>query len=79
MKYVIAVARSVAEQRRIEAQGVADYNQIVAASLTPPMLELDCIQELNRLAASNNAKTVVMGPGAGGTPVLLSIPTTTSR
>jgi regulator of protease activity HflC (stomatin/prohibitin superfamily) len=79
MKYVIAVARSVAEQRRIEAQGVADYNQIVAASLTPPMLEFDRIQELNRLAASNNAKTVVMGPGAGGTPVLLSTPTAASR
>jgi regulator of protease activity HflC (stomatin/prohibitin superfamily) len=79
MKYVIAVARSVAEQRRIEAQGVADYNQIVAASLTPPMLEFDRIQELNHLAASNNAKTVVIGPGAGGTPVLLSTPTATSR
>jgi hypothetical protein len=38
------------------------------------MLEFDRIQELNRLAASNNAKTVVIGPGAGGTPVLLSTP-----
>ncbi len=79
MKYVIAVAKSVAEQHRIEAQGIADYNQIVAASLTSPMLEFDRIQELNRLAASSNAKTVVMGPGAGGTPVLLSTPTAAAR
>jgi len=79
MKYVIEVAKYTAEQRRIEAQGIADYNQIIAASLTSPMLEFDRIQELNRLAASSNAKTVVIGPGAGGTPVLLSTPTATSR
>jgi prohibitin 2 len=79
MKYVIEVAKSVAEQHRIEAQGVADYNQIISASLSPPMLEFDRIQELNRLAVSNNSKTVVIGPGAGGTPVLLSAPTTSSR
>jgi prohibitin 2 len=79
MKYVIEVAQAVAQQRRIEAQGVADYNQIVSASLTSPMLEFDRIQELNRLAGSNNAKTVVIGPGAGGTPVLLSTPTSASR
>ena len=53
--------------------------ETIAASLTTPMLEFDRIQELNRLAASSNAKTVVIGPGAGGTPVLLSTPTATSR
>ena len=79
MKYVIEVAKYTAEQRRIEAQGIADYNQTIAASLTSPMLEFDRIQELNRLAASSNAKTVVIGPGAGSTPVLLSTPTATSR
>ena len=74
MKYVLEVARSVAEQRRIEAQGIADYNRTVTASLTPPILEFERIQQLNRLAASANAKTVVMGPGAGTAPVLLSAP-----
>ena len=74
MKYVLEVAQAVAEQRRIEAQGVSDSNRIIAASLTSPILEFDRIQELNHLAASTNAKTVVIGPGAGGTPVLLSTP-----
>jgi regulator of protease activity HflC (stomatin/prohibitin superfamily) len=74
MKYVIEVAKAVAEQRRIEAQGIADYNRAVAASLTPPMLDFERIQQLNRLAASANAKTVVIGPGAGNAPVLLSTP-----
>jgi hypothetical protein len=72
------VAKDTAEQRRIEAQGIADYNQTVAASLTKPMLEFDRIQELNRLAASSNAKTAVIGPGAGRTPVFLSTPTAAS-
>ncbi len=81
MKYVLEVAKAAAEQRRIEAQGVADYNRTISASLSQPMLELDRIQELNRLAASNNAKTVVIGPGAGNAPVLLSAPSspTSSR
>jgi regulator of protease activity HflC (stomatin/prohibitin superfamily) len=79
MKYVIQVAQATAEQRRIEAQGIADYNRLVAASLTAPMLEFDRIQELNRLAASSNAKTVVIGPGAGQAPVLLSTPTAAAR
>jgi prohibitin 2 len=74
MKYVLEVAKAVADQRRIEAQGVADYNRTIAASLTPPMLEFDRIQELSRLAASPNAKTVVMGPGVSNAPVLLSTP-----
>jgi len=74
MRYVLETAKSVAEQRRIEAEGVADYNRVVAASLTPPMLEYERIQELNRLAVSTNAKTVVIGPGAATTPLLLSTP-----
>jgi prohibitin 2 len=79
MKYVIEVTKSVAEQHRIEAQGVADYNQIIAASLTSPMLEFDRIQELNQLATSSNAKTVIIGPGVGGTPLMLSAPTASSH
>jgi regulator of protease activity HflC (stomatin/prohibitin superfamily) len=75
MKYVLEVAKSVADQRRIEAQGVSDYNKIIAAGLSPAILEFERIQQLNRLAASTNAKTVVIGPGATNTPVLLSAPT----
>jgi len=78
MKYVIEVAQAAAQQRRIEAQGISDYNRIITGSLTSPMLEFDRIQELNHLAESNNAKTVVIGPGAGGTPVLLSTPAPTA-
>jgi regulator of protease activity HflC (stomatin/prohibitin superfamily) len=74
MKYVLEVAQAAADQRRIEAHGIADYNRTVSASLSPPVLEFERIQELNKLAASTNAKTVVMGPGASSSPVLVSTP-----
>lgn len=74
MKYVVEVTRAVADQKRIEAQGISDYNHIVSASLTPPVLEFERIEQLNKLAASPNAKTVVIGDGHSGSPVLLSTP-----
>jgi regulator of protease activity HflC (stomatin/prohibitin superfamily) len=77
MKYVIEVSKATADQRRVEAQGVADYNRIVATSLSPPILEFERIQTLNRLASSPNAKTVVMGPGTEASKVLLAAPANT--
>ena len=71
MRYVIAVAKATAEQKQIEAQAIADYNRIVAASLSPPILEFERIQQLGLLAASTNAKTVLLGAGAA-TPLLLN-------
>jgi len=59
--------------RRIEAQGIADYNRTVSASLTPNILEFDRVQQLNKLATSTNAKRVVIGPG-GQMPMVLSAP-----
>ncbi len=63
MKYVLEVAKSKAEEQRVEAQGIADYNRTVASSLTPSILEFQRTQQLGQLATSANAKTVVMGPG----------------
>lgn len=71
MRYVIAVAKATAEQRQIEAQAVADYNRIVAASLSPAILEFDRIQQLSQLAASSNAKTVLLGAGAAA-PLMIN-------
>ena len=71
MRYVIAVAKATAEQKQIEAQAIADYNRIVAASLSPPILEFERIQQLGQLAASSNAKTVLLGAGAS-TPLMIN-------
>jgi regulator of protease activity HflC (stomatin/prohibitin superfamily) len=74
MEYVLKVTKAAADQRRAEAEGIADYNRTVAKSLTPPILEFERILQLEKLAASGNSKTVVLGPGVGSTSVLLSAP-----
>ena len=71
MKYVLEEARLTAEQRAIEAKGIADYNQIVSGSVTPSILDFEKVQALEKLSASGNAKTVVMGPGTTAPQVLL--------
>ena len=75
MKYVLEVSKATSDEKRIDAQGIADYNHTIATSLSPPILEFERIQQLNKLAASPNAKTVVIGQRAGDAPVLLSTPT----
>lgn len=72
MRYVLEVSRARADQQRIEAQGIADYNRIVTASLSQQVLEFEQIQQLGKLAESQNSKTVVLGPGAGGQALLLN-------
>ncbi len=72
MRYVLEVSKARADQQRIEAQGIADYNRIVTASLSQQVLEFEQIQQLGRLAESQNSKTVVLGPGAGGQALLVN-------
>jgi regulator of protease activity HflC (stomatin/prohibitin superfamily) len=71
MKFVLEQARLVAEQRTIEAKGIADYNQIVSSSITPAILNFEKVQALEKLAASGNAKTVVLGQGSSKDELLL--------
>lgn len=76
MKYVLDIARSTAEEKRIQAQGVADYNRAITASLSQQILDFERIQQIGRLAESGNSKTVVIGPG--GAPVMLTQPASSS-
>lgn len=77
MKYEIEVAKAHAEEHRIEAKGIADYNDTIASSLSPSILEYEKVRELENLAQSTNAKTVVMGPGTGAAQVMLQTRTGT--
>ncbi len=66
MKYLLDIAKATAEQQRIEAQGVADYNRTVTSSLSAQILEFERIQQMSKLAESPNAKTVVLGQRESG-------------
>lgn len=63
--------RSEADRRRIEAQGIADYNKIISASLTKNILLQKGIDATLELANSENAKVVVIGGGDEGLPLIL--------
>lgn len=78
MKYVLEVAKAKADEQRIAAQGVADYNKTVANSLSPAILEFQRTQQLGQLATSANAKTVVMGPGTTPAVTLAANPSSSS-
>ena len=56
---------------RSRRKAIADYNRIVAASLSPQVLEFERIQQLRQLAESPNSKTVVLGPGTGNQSLLV--------
>ncbi|HNQ38679.1 MAG TPA: prohibitin family protein [Prolixibacteraceae bacterium] len=62
---------SEAERKRIEAQGIADYNRIISSSLTDNILKQKGIDATLDLAKSANSKVVVVGSGKDGLPLIL--------
>ena len=58
-----------AERKRVEAQGIADYQRIISESLTDKQLQYESIKAQLALAQSANAKIIVLGKG--NTPVIL--------
>lgn len=62
---------SEAERRRIEAQGIANYNRIINASLTDQILLQRGIEATTSLAESTNTKVIVIGSGESGLPLIL--------
>ncbi len=64
-------ARKEAERQEIEAEGKATANEIVDASLTEAILREKGIEATLKLAQSPNAKTVIIGSGKDGLPIIL--------
>lgn len=60
-----------AQRKRIEAQGIRDFQQIVAQGISPQLLEWKGIEATENLAKSPNAKMVVIGSGKNGLPLIL--------
>lgn len=70
-EYILRSEESKAEQRRIEAEGIAAYNRIINASLTDKILKQRGIEATTSLAESPNSKVVVIGSGKDGLPLIL--------
>ncbi len=69
MQFVLQKEKQEAERKRVEAQGIADYQRIISESLTDKQLQYESIKAQLELAKSTNAKIIVMGKG--NTPVIL--------
>ncbi len=60
-----------AQRKRIEAQGIRDFQQIVAQGISPQLLEWKGIEATENLAKSSNTKVVVIGNSKNGLPLIL--------
>jgi len=70
MKFVLEKEKQEADRKRVEAQGISDYQRILTLSLSDKLLQYEQIKAQKELAASPNTKIVVMGGGKGA-PIIL--------
>jgi regulator of protease activity HflC (stomatin/prohibitin superfamily) len=70
-EFRLVTAEKEAQKVRIEAQGKADANKILSASLPDKILQDKGIDATLRLSESPNAKVVIVGSGESGLPLIL--------
>jgi prohibitin 1 len=71
MSFILQKEKQEAERKRIEAQGIADFQKIVAQGISPQLLEWKGIEATEKLALSTNTKVVVIGNPKNGLPLVL--------
>lgn len=71
MSFRLQRERQEAERKRIEAQGISDFQQIVAKGISSQLLEWKGIEATETLAKSPNSKIIVIGSGKSGLPLIL--------
>ncbi len=69
MEFVLLKEKQEAERKRVEAQGIADYQRIINTGLTDQQLQYEQIKAMKELALSQNSKVIVMGKG--NTPIII--------
>jgi len=68
MIFVLQKEKQEAERKRVEAQGIADYQKILSTGLSDKQLQYEMIKAI---ATSPNAKLIIMNGGKNSTPVIL--------
>lgn len=71
MKYVLQKEKQEAERKRIEAQGIQDFQTIVSRGINENLLKWKGIEATEQLAKSPNSKVVIIG-GKDGLPIILN-------
>jgi len=70
MTFVLQKEKQEAERKRVEAQGIADYQRIISLGLTDKQLQYEQIKAQKEIATSPNTNIIFMGKGSA--PVILS-------
>jgi len=71
MQFVLQREQLEADRKRIEAQGIADFQKIVSQGISDQLLKWKGIEATEKLAQSGNSKIVVIG-GKDGLPLILN-------
>jgi regulator of protease activity HflC (stomatin/prohibitin superfamily) len=69
MQFVLQKEKQEAERKRVEAQGIADYQKILSTGLSDKQLQYEAIKAQKEIALSPNAKVIIMG--SGKSPIIL--------
>jgi hypothetical protein len=72
-EYKFRVAREIreSERKKIEAEGISEFQRIVSQGISDSYLRWRGIEATLQLAQSSNSKIVVVGTGKDGLPVIL--------
>lgn len=71
MQFILTKESQEADRKRIEAQGIADFQKIVTLGISDNLLRWKGIEATLKIAESNNAKVIIVGSGKDGLPVIL--------
>jgi regulator of protease activity HflC (stomatin/prohibitin superfamily) len=72
MEFVLQKEKQEAERKRVEAQGIKDFQNIVTEGISDKLLEWKGIEATMELSRSPNAKIVVVGNTKSGLPLIFS-------
>ena len=70
MRFVLDKERQEADRKRVEAQGISDYQRILTSTLSDKLLQYEKIKAQRELAGSPNAKIIIMD--SKSSPMILS-------
>lgn len=71
MAFILKKEEQEADRKRIEAKGIADFQEIVSKGISEQLLKWKGIEATEKLASSPNSKVVVIGSGKDGLPLIL--------
>jgi hypothetical protein len=67
----VARERKESERKKIEAEGIREFQQIVSQGISDSYLRWRGIEATLQLAQSSNSKVVIIGGGKDGVPIIL--------